>query len=516
MGLRASLSSESYSAEPGTAAVVAVNVTNDGSALMRTEIQLEGVDPEWVALPVPVIEVPAGETVTERAFLKPPREPESLAGSYPFSLTVKCLETGDERSLPSVLEVLSFHNVSIDIQPRRALLSSLASETDFQATVMNLSNVEHTLRLFATDHGENFTFSFDNEQVTVGPGVQKTVRVTATASKRALIANARLQQFTVACRSTDNKTVASSTHGQIEQRALITPGLSALIALVVLMIASSIVFWPRPPSIDTFIVPPEPILTGKDVTVHWSTSHAKSVTLVVDGRRFEDLLPNGSRTVTMSHAGDIKFDVIAVSGHRTSGNKERIVQVRDPIVPPEPQILSFDIEPKIVTVGQVIQVTYKLSESVTDAVLSPTGLKLDLKADGTQLEAQFTGIQTYRLIARNSAGQSTEKSVVVQVVQGSKASIIVFRAEQAVVDPLTKIVTLTWQVSGSQRRELIYDGREQLLDEESGQRDFPVRGDTTFILRVWDSDGNTTERQVSVKMGPEDGFTGGTFSRINQ
>jgi hypothetical protein len=506
MGFRAHVASGSFSVEPGVSASVPVELTNEGSAPLKLELQIEGIDPEWVAIPVPVVEVPAGETVTERVFLKPPREPESLSGTYPFVLRVTD-EAGEERALTFSLEVKPFHNVSIDVQPRRGLVATISREAVFHVTVMNLGNVEHTVRLFASDSGENFAFEFDQEQVTVAPGAQKSVSMTVSAVKSPLLANARLQQLTVSARSLDDKTVATATHAQIEQRALVTPGLMWLAALAVFIVTAAILLAPRNPVVDSFTVTPERVVAGEPFVIEWSTSHARTVELSVGGTVYRDLRPSGTKTVatesfTEADQSGRQLDVKirAFNGRRQSLEKSRLVAVRGREVPPEPEILEFTITPTELKVGQAFQVTYRLSDSVTEAFLEPTGLKLDLGLESIQPTAQIAGEYDYKLIARNQAGQEVEKTIRVKVIEGSDASIVVFRADPALVDPFDGRVTLTWQVENSLRTEL-YEGNRmvQRLDMPEGQIDRLISFETVFKLVVYDRAGRTAEKEVTVK-----------------
>ncbi len=509
MGFRVQLANDSYSVEPGVAASVAMEVTNDGHSPIRLEVQIEGIDPEWVAVPVPVIEIAAGETVTERAFLKPPRESESLSGTYPFVVRLKLVDGQEEKVFPCSLQVKPFHNVSIDVQPRRALVSPLSRtrETTFQVTVMNLGNVEQTLKLFASDHDELFAFEFDHEEMTVSPGAQKSVSVTATAVKSALIANARLQQLTIACRSLDDKTVATATHAQIEQRAWVTPGVMWLAALLVIILAAFIVLLPKRPVVDSFTVTPERVYVGDSFTIEWSTSNAKSVELSVGGEVFPDLAPSGSRKIVSSDLPvmdqfgmRIDIRIRAFNGRRESGDKSRTVTVQQREIPPVPVILEFAITPTDIKVGESYFVKYKLSDSVTRAQLSPLGLDLDLEKDGIPLTAVVEGEHDYVLTAENSAGEKVERTIHVIVKKGSKASIIVFRAEPAFVDPLDGRVTLTWQVNNNFRIELVENGgRSLVLEGAQGQIDRVITQDTTFKLIVYDDEGVPAEKEVTVK-----------------
>ncbi len=516
MGFRVHLAEDSFNVEPGVAASVPIEITNEGSSTVKVEIVIEGIDPEWVAVPVSSVEVPSGESVTERAFLKPPREPESLSGTYPFVVRVRNTEVEEAVAVPCSLVVKPFHNVSVDVQPRRAEITALSRATTLQVTVMNLGNVEHTLRLSASDPGDMFVFEFDDEEVTVSPGAQRTVSVTVSPAKHFLLANARLQQFTVTCRSRDDKTVATATHAQVEQRALVTPAVLWLIALMTFVVASFVVLLPRNPVIDTFTVNPERQWMGEPVVIKWSATNARSVRLVVDGEVYDNLDPVGSKEFSIDPPGEMESQVAvrltAFNGRRQSQTKERLIILRRKEPPAEPEIIEFTIDPTDLLVDQAFRVNYRLSDSVTDAILEPTNLKLDPLLSSVEVVAKVVGEYDYKIVARNAAGQSVEKSIRVNVKRGSKASIIVFRAEPAFFDPLDGRITLTWQVTNALRVELVYaNGRALPLEGPTGPllagtRDEVVTLDTTFTLKAYDDEGAIAEQQVTVKKRIDDDF----------
>jgi hypothetical protein len=231
------------------------------------------------------------------------------------------------------------------------------------------------------------------------------------------------------------------------------------------------------------------------------------VELVVDGTVYSDLGPSGRKVIESSEmegvdieGKQVPIEVRAASGRRVSSTKTRLVSILPKEVPLEPVILEFSITPTEMKVGDVYQVSYKLSESVTEAILEPIGQILDPRLEGSQFNAQVAGEFDYKLTARNAAGDEVERVVHVKIVQGSKASIIVFRADRAFVDPLEGRVTLTWQVNNAARIELFENGRlGPRFTEPEGQIDRLVLQDTTFKLVVTDDEGVTAEKEVTVK-----------------
>src|SRR5688500_16264011 len=95
MSFSAKLESDLISVEAGATVPVSLEVNNKGEAPDRFEVEIEGLDPEWTAVPVPVFSANPGENHSEKIFFKPPRASESLAGNYPFVVKVRSLDTGE-------------------------------------------------------------------------------------------------------------------------------------------------------------------------------------------------------------------------------------------------------------------------------------------------------------------------------------------------------------------------------------------------------------------------------------
>src|SRR4051794_31183274 len=103
MSFSIQISSDLISVEAGDNTPVNLQVINRGEEVDRFEVEVEGLDPEWTAIPVPLFSVAAGETQTEKVFFRPGRASESLAGNYPFVIKVRSLNSGETRSSQGVL-----------------------------------------------------------------------------------------------------------------------------------------------------------------------------------------------------------------------------------------------------------------------------------------------------------------------------------------------------------------------------------------------------------------------------
>ncbi len=483
--------------EAGATVPVGIEITNRGEEGDTYELQIEGLDPEWAAIPVPSISVGARETYPEKIFLKPPRLSESKAGTYPFVLSVRSLSTGEVRPTQAVLEIKPYHHVSVDVSPKKGSISAMNREAPFQVTVMNLGNSEHTFQMFANDLEDECACEFEQDKVTIGPGQQKTVEMAVSAKRRPLLANPRLHLISCSARSTTAPTVAGTAQAQLEQKALITPG--ALIFSVILLAIISAWYWsmPRPPQMERLSVDLQEIELGQAVTLSWRASpNAKSVRIVAGDQTFDNLDPSGSRQFTPEEAGTIQISASAIAGERRSNAMTVAVTVKEPPVVPLPRIVSFEITPSKVNLGETVLVKYKL-EHATKATLWPTALTLDPGVTERELTPSSLGTINYRLVAENSQGKRVEQAIKVVVVKGSAAKIALFRVEPTTVDETNPNVRITWQTVDAAAVEIKY-GEQTERVEASGTIEIPVMKSTTFTLIAYDADGVTITKKAEV------------------
>lgn len=488
--------------EPGATATVTVEIENRSAAAVSFELEIEGLDAEWTAIPVPSILVQPGEKRTELIFIKPPRASESLAGTYPFVVKVRSLEDGEQRTEQGILEVKPFHYLSLDLNPRKVVVSPFAKEATVQVTVMNLGNSEHTIQLFSNDPDDLFAFEFEAEQVTLGPGQQRDIAMHVTGTKNALFANPRLQTFTLTGRSVDMPSVAASTQGQIEQKALLTPGVLIMGIFAVALAAGWWFARPKPPSVDSLTASPNQVVQGEEITIRWSASNAKYVDLTVGDESFPKQALSGELKIPAKDLGQLNIEARAIRDGEKSRLDTTFVNISQPVLAPMPQISTFSADRTSLKVGEKFVVRYKLSDAVTKATLSPKPGDLDPKAESVELTAEVAGDFTYKLIAYNSDGKSVEKTIKIRVSDASLAEITQLSVSPKEVDPLvgTKVV-VSWKLTNGRRAELkVGSNAPIVVDPVGGAQEIDVTEETEVTLTVYDENGKTATQTTKIKV----------------
>lgn len=504
MSFAVRLSTETVHVDPGTATPIEIEVENRSEAIQQFDVAVEGIDPEWVNYPVPSFRVEPGEKIQQKVFLKPPRQAESLAGNYPFVVRVRSLESGEGKALQGVAHVKTFNHLSMEVTPKRGRVSSIKRGYDFQITLLNLGNTEHTVRLIGSDPDNACAFEFEHEEVTLHAGAQTTLRVTISATSARFLANPRLHGFTIVGRSTSSSTAICSAQGQLEQRATFSPS-SFVIAMVMLLLALG--WWyifPKDPSLDTFILSTTEVPEGESLTVSWRASHAERVELYLGDRLIYTGTPNDSYEILeVREAGILRARAFR-EGKRSP---EREAAFR--VIPREraepPQIFEFALTPNEVEEGEPLMVTYRVSPSVTRLTLEPIGQVLNLAVNEREISATRTGEVTYTLVAENSDGEQAKREFRVKVKPKPDVAlgrIWKFEADPIIADATTGRVTISWQVFNAVRAELS-DGFNTIeVEPGTGYRDFIIQQRTTFTLTITDANGRTQSERLEVDIAP--------------
>lgn len=491
--------------EPGATAPLTIEIENTGVAEDQIEVGIEGIDGEWVAIPVPVVTLKPGESQSVKVFFKPPRVSESSAGNYPFIAKVRSLSDGDVRSAQGVLTLKSFHSLTVEVSPKKGIVSPTRRQNVFTVTLMNMGNSEHMIQLTADDPEDSCAFEFDEEQVVVAPGQQKEVDFLVNPKKGSPFGSTRLVGFAVTGRSLTVPSVVASSQGQLEIRPLLTPTtiFVAVLAMVVLM-----ALWitkPKKPSVFLEQVVSGKVYSGGTVLVHWKAEDATSVRLTAGGDLIKDNLPpEGQEEVPAPLAGTLKIVATAYRDNRASDPATVNVTVAPPI--PDPDFVQLVPEKKTINKGEKVTLLYKFTPSVVKATLYPNNMDLDLNFNKVLVEPTGVGENVFEVAVRNAAGKVSKRAFKVIVEDNCLAKIVKFDVEPAEVDPVDGKVVLTWQVATAARVELSYTGTKTAFTLESvGTREIPIVGETTFTLTAYDVNGKPTSLKKTVKIKQLDG-----------
>ncbi len=491
MSFTVRLTTDLISVEAGATMPLSVEVINRAEDADRFELEIEGLDPEWTAVPVPAFSVGPGDTATEKVFFRTPRTPESQSGNYPFVAKVRSLTSGEQRKVQGVLQVQPYHHISAEISPKKGVVASFKRRNHFTVTLINLGNVEHTLQLFGSDPDEALAFDFDQDKVTLAPGQQKDVGVTVHPTQRKLLWNVELHSFSITARSTDAPSVAGVAQAQLEAQPAVK---AATLILWLFIVGVALAWWYAQPKPATFVMglSKGTVLKGETVKIWWQMTNADRVHIQTsDGQPIYDSVDvNGKGSVEFTANSDkpIEFDGWAITKDKTTPPQHAVLNVVVPPPEPLPQITQFTASSTNVKVGESILFSYKFNDAVVKATLSPLDKDININASQIQIPVTDEGATDYVLIAENKDGKADKKTIHVVAKKVSDVKVISFTATpKDLMDP-GGIVTISWQLTNAVHVEITPNANaaSNEVDPNKGQFEYYVSKSTTFTLTAKD------------------------------
>ena len=454
MSFAVRLSTDLVSVEAGATVPLGIEVVNRAEAADRFELEVEGLDPEWTAVPVPTFPIGPGDTSTEKVFFRPPRTPESQSGNYPFVIKLRSLTTGEQRTVQGVLQVQAYHHLSAEITPKKGVVASFRRRANFIVTLMNLGNVEHTLQLSGNDPEEALTFEFEHDSVTLGPGQQKDVVITVQPATTPILSTTRLYGFSITARSTDTSSVAGSAQAQLEQRPTFTP--ATLVFLILIAAAAFAWIWarPQPPTLEMF-VSTDQVTLGQPVTISWRMDHADRVRISAEGQTvYEGIQGSGSIPYVAKKGGEVDVIGQAFGREKNTDQIHKTLTVTVPPPAPAPEISEFSANPTRVKVGDSTILSYKFNDAVVSAQISPLNQPLNINDEKLEIPISKEGENDFTLIAENKDGKAAKKSVTVVGYKESDVKVIAFDAQPRTISYPGGLVTVSWQLTNAVHAEI--------------------------------------------------------------
>lgn len=493
------LAADVVEADAGATTPVGLTVVNRGAAADRYEVEVEGIDPEWRFVPVPAFSVEPGESRGEKIFLKPPRLPESVAGSYPFVVRVRSLESGEARTAQGLLKLAPFHHVTMEITPKKGVVSPTTKRNDFRLSVANLGNSEHTLQLSAQDPDERCAYEFEQDTVTLAPGQGREVEMVARPKQTPLFSGGRLIGFSAFARSQADRAVTATAQAQLEQRSLFSPATLVAAALIAAALGGWWKMRPQPPTVALSVNPPH-ALAGTAVQVTIETHNADHVVVRMGGELVYEGTPTDKpQTAVLKGTDEAVFTAVVTHEGRETAHDEKYVRIDPLVVAPPAKIGKFWTDAKRVKLGSSFIAHWDGVENATKIAIEPLPTAVDLNGKRLEITPNATGEQTYTLVATNADGKATRKDIKVDVYDESDAAIQDFS-----VNPTTAKeadggkVTLTWNVTNAAYVQLKVGSNELLTVESAGTRDVVITGKTVCVLTALDAKNRKVVKQLKV------------------
>lgn len=439
-----------------------VTITNGGALVATFEPSIEGLDPNWVTISEPQVNLYEGDSTTISISISPPRSPHSYAADHHFAVIVtSSTHPGRQGQIGATLTVTPYHEFGVgDISPKQQTVSWRNSTGEITFPLHNRSNAQSTFQLSGEDDERacRFEFSLPGEEATLvrqaelqlAPDERVNVPVEITPTKRRLIGLRKHDHnFTVTASMLDGQTTPRTVMGQLKSKPLIGP---LLIALMTLTLAVLVVLIFRP-QIDDFKVN-EMLVAAVDAdnsaTLRWRASRFAGLRIEpnvgsVDG-------PAGAATVIPDQNQD--YTLIA-ENWLTGINRDWFSdqeQVRVIVTPVPPTVRVFRATQESLVTGQSATIFWDVVDA-EQVELASSEETLSTEPNGQQ-EVSPSETTTYQLTAGNKFDQQTRR-ITIRVNEPTPTPVPKPKINRFAVNPpeITEgeRVTVEWDAEDAER-----------------------------------------------------------------
>jgi hypothetical protein len=511
-----SLSPADIVIEPGSTAQLIVSMTNRQDEPDRLSIEVEGIDVEWYAIPVPAVNVAPGATVTERILFKVARNSANRAGAYPFLVRVQAQETGEVGVAQAALVVKPFNFLEVELDPKRAVATFFRPLNDFDVTVSNQGNAEETLDLGAFDPDDGCAYEFDTDRITLKSGQTTVVPMALRPKVSSVLGGVRLYGFTITARSVNDSYVSASVHGQVEKLALISPLLGIFLLLLSFGVGGYLFFRPHPvppAKIHSFNASSTKAAFGQAITLSWDVSDPQQIILShhikkgnEEGEEVNDPGEQRNKVGNVQVKPEYPTTIYKLTVRGANGQPEQTrdvrVDVAAPPVQPPAKLKSFTAEPSRIHAGDIVRLSWEAT-NYTTAIIDPGNNVLS----AFQRTMNVTPDQpiTYTLRVIGADQKPVERKALVTVLPKDQciAEIEYFALKSNKVF-IGDSAHLKWKSHYARTVHLSADNGGFSKDVNlSGSADIPVDAPTVFTLTVTDSAGLVVSKQVTLRPDPK-------------
>lgn len=210
------LESRQFSVAPGNSVNIPFKVYNHSSQESDFRITVEGIPAAWVSTTTPHMHLEAGGERESVLTVRPPRNPRSKAGRYPFSITItNQIVPTQQASVDCLLTVTAYSEFSCEVQPAR-----LETGKPGRVIVNNSGNIQESYQI--TWESENDALVFEPEksqELRVPPGGQGIITFSARPRQRPLFGGEVDYGFTALVTSSEKETLKIG--GVVKARGLI-------------------------------------------------------------------------------------------------------------------------------------------------------------------------------------------------------------------------------------------------------------------------------------------------------
>jgi hypothetical protein len=177
----ASLESSTIQLDPGTEAVIPVQIRNNGSVVEGYDITVVGAPGAWATVEPAQVSLYPGTTTTATVTFTPPRTAATVAGAHGFGVVVTPRDHPGDAVVPEgTVEILPFLETTAELVPR----TSQGQRGRHQVAIDNRGNVPVNVLTRAHSDGDKLRFRVNPVGLEIPPGEAHFVKISAKARRK--------------------------------------------------------------------------------------------------------------------------------------------------------------------------------------------------------------------------------------------------------------------------------------------------------------------------------------------
>jgi hypothetical protein len=297
-----------------------LTIVNGGDLVATFSVRVEGIDPGWVVVTPPAVNLFEGERALVNISITPPRDPCSRAGTHYLSVVITSPNyPGRVTAMTGVLIINPYADFSVgELSPRQQTITWRRQTGQASIPIANLGNSDATFRLDGEDDERACRFEFTvpgeaaglvgHAELRLPVEGTTTVPIRITPHKRRLFGVGKHNiMYTITTTPLTGVQTPRAVLAQVQHAPLIRPWMVALVLLLVAVVLA-IIFRP---SIQYFGTDANreirnteavTITAGDKVELYWRASPFSSLRIVSDLVQDPDegpvAGPEGSKTVS--------------------------------------------------------------------------------------------------------------------------------------------------------------------------------------------------------------------------
>lgn len=289
--LLAAMAEREWMIDAGQTTQTQIVVTNGGPLVGVFNISIEGLEPSWVEISPPSVNLNDGDRALFTLLIDPPRLPATRAGQHHFSVIITSPDYPNHYTrLGATLTINPFYDFAVgELSPRQQTIGYLKKTGMTTVSLVNRGNSAVKYRIDAEDEERKCSFEFqvpgDNmrqakqAEVLVKPEELLVLPVLVTPLGRRIVATrARQLMITLTANPLEGQQSPRSVLGQVKSTPLIGPWLILLMMLIAAIIIIA-VFRPR---IEDFQADQNVIQAGNITHLRWAASSFTELRLEPD------------------------------------------------------------------------------------------------------------------------------------------------------------------------------------------------------------------------------------------